>query len=150
MSGRAGRRGGRWTKRVPFRLYLLQEAAGAGSFDANENKAAIPTQLIDTVIVPDNLKEGFINRIHYRINAVNVETYTLRIWAAAIANDYESNLSMLYESDPIRLRDTDYDVAELNIPFLLATAGEMYASLEWTGASGNVQGFIEVTGEAAE
>ena len=156
MSGREARRGGRWTKRVPFRLYLLQEAAGAGKFDANENKAAIPTQLINDAIVPDNLKEGFIKRIHHRINFANAVAYTLRIWCAAIANDLESNLSMLYQSPeavagtPDRVRDTDYDIPELDIPFILATAGEMYVSFEWTGAPGNVQGFVEITGEAGE
>lgn len=150
MSARKSRRRGKWTKRVPFRFYVLQEAAGAGEFDAIEDIDDIPVELLDTVMIPDNLKEGFINRIKYQINVTNAVTYTLRIWCAAIAADYASHLSLLYESPLLQADDVLYDRAELHIPFILATPGEMFYSLEPTGATGNVSGFIEVTGEAAE
>lgn len=150
MSDRKSRRRGKWTKRVPFRLSALQEAAGAGTFDTDQIITDTPTLLLDDIIVPDNLKEGFINRIYYRFNWVAAETYTLRIWQAAIDADYESAMSLLYESAALRANDTPYDAAELHIPFILATPGEMFYSIDWTGAPGNIQGFIQVTGEAAE
>lgn len=137
---------GVWSKETAFKLYRLKEAAAAGDFDTSQAKTDTPTLLLNTAVIPDTLKTGFINRVHYRLNFANAETYTLRIWGAAIANDYESNLQMLWESPPLQADDTDYDEAELNIPFVLAAEGEMYYSIEWTGACGNIQGFIEVSG----
>lgn len=140
---------GEWSKRVPFTFRKLKEVAGAGAFDTSQTKADTPTLYFDDLI-PDTLKSGFINRLHFRIKAANPVTFTLRIWSAAIANDYESNMNMLYESMAVRVSDTDYEETELDIPFILADAGKLYYSLEWSGATGNVQGFIEASGETYE
>lgn len=150
MSARQSARDGRWTKKYPFVYRQLREAAGAGDFNVDEAKTDTPTLYFTTYRNPDTLKSGMINRIHFRINAANVVTFTLRLWAAAIAADYESNMNMLYESAAALVRDTDYDITELDIPFILALEGVMYYSLDWSAASGNVQGFIEVSGETYE
>jgi len=106
--------------------------------------------MLDTQKIPDTLKSGIIKRIHFRIKPANAVTYTLRIWSDAKAGDYESNMNMLYESPSGRLSDEDYDIGELDIPFNLGAEGKIYYSLDWTGATGNVQGFIEVSGELYE
>lgn len=142
--------GGRWTKRVAFKYSELQEAAAAAKFNTDQTKTDTPTLKLNDVRVPDTLKSGIIKRIHYRINPANAVTYTLRIWAAAIDNDYESNLNLLYESPSGQVDDEDYDRSELSIPFVLAAEGDMYYSIDWSAASGNVQGFIEVSGETFE
>ena len=152
MSGQSPTMGkdGVWSKNVAFRLFRLKEAAAAGDFDVDQDKATTPTLALNTGIVPDTLKIGFIKRIHYRLNFAGAVTFTLRIWQAAIAADYESNLNMLYESPPLQADDIDYDEAELDIPFVLANEGIMFYSIDWTGACGNIQGFIEVSGETLE
>lgn len=148
MESRVGR-SGKWSEQASFKLRKLQEAAGAAKFNVSQTKTTLPTLLLDDDIDPTNLLEGAICRIHYRIKPTNAVTYTLRIWREATdgaTKPYEQNLNMLYESAAARASDTDYDVCEIYIPFKLKEAGKMYYSLEWTGATGNVQGFIEVSG----
>lgn len=132
-----------------FVYRVFQEAAGSGKFDTDQAKTDTPTLSFD-VKKPSDLKKGRINRVHYRIKSANSVTFTLRIWADAIAGDYESNMNMLYESPSAQASDEDYDRAEMDIPFMLKTAGTMYYSLDLSAASGNVQGFIEVSGEMYE
>jgi len=102
------------------------------------------------VKVPPKLKSGKILRIHYRLKPTNVVTYTLRIWSASIAADYQCNEYLLYESPPLQASDVDYDRAELNIPFILYTPAVIYYSIDWSAASGNTLGFIDVMGEVVE
>lgn len=141
---------GVWSKRVAFILRRLKEAAAAGDFDTDQSKTDTPTLTLNTEIVPDTLKWGFIKRVHYRLNPVNAVTYTLRLWSKAVAADYESNMNMLYETPAGRTDDEDYDDAELDIPFVLGAEGTMYYSIDWSGATGNIQGFIGVSGETSE
>jgi len=141
---------GVWSKNVAFRLFRLKEVAAAGDFDTDQVKTDTPTLTLNSGVVPDTLKVGFIKRIHYRLNFANAVTFTLRLWQAAIAGDYESNLNMLYESPAAQADDTDYDIGELDIPFILAAEGVMFFSIDWTAACGNIQGFIEVSGETLE
>jgi hypothetical protein len=136
-----------------FNFAQLNEAGASAKFETNQNKTDTPTlALLDfrimTGSVGANLKAGLIHRIHFRLNPTNAVTYTLRIWQAAIAADYESNMNMLYESPAARADDTDYDVAELVIPFILANTGMIYYSVEWTGAPGITTGFLAVSGVA--
>ena len=149
MAQKTSMRDGRWTKKYPFKYSILQETAAAGVFDGDSAKTDIPTGYLTTKN-PDTLKSGMINRIHFRIKAANTETYTLYIWQASEADNYKSNMNLLYESPSGRASDTDYDITELDIPFILAAEGKIYYSLNWSGASGNVQGFIEVSGETYE
>jgi hypothetical protein len=150
MAARQSARDGRWTKKYPFVYRELKEVAAAGQFDTDQAKTDTPTLTFATYRNPDTLKSGMINRIHYRLNFANAVTYQLRLWAAAIAADYESNLNMLYEGAAAQADDTDYDITELDIPFILAAEGLMYYSIDWTAACGNIQGFIEVSGETYE
>ena len=140
-------RDGRSLGHRAFHAYKLDEDGTGNYFETSQSKTTAPTLLLNTAVVPPKVKSGIINRIHYRLNPTNAETYTLRIWRGAAAANLQSNLYMLYESDPLRADDTDYDVAELAIPFNLNDEGLLYYSIEWTGASGNTTGFIEVSGE---
>lgn len=147
-------RGGKWSERVPFHIYDLQEAAAAATFNVHKTELLQPTQILDNHIDPVNLSEGFINRIHFRIKDVaGADTYTLRLYnnnTDGSTAPYQLQLEKIWESDPLRLSDQEYDVAELNIPFKLQAVGVMYYTLEWaTGAApaGNVQGYLEVSGE---
>jgi len=155
---------GRECRRRAFKLAVFQEGAAAGRFDTSQTKTDTPTlkfEMLDEIYftgayapspaetnVP-YFKKGIINRIHYRIKAANPVTFTLRIYRDAIGNNYESNMSLLYESPALQTSDVDYDRTELVIPFLVGATG-LYYALEWTGATGNVNGFIEVSGETPE
>jgi hypothetical protein len=59
-------------------------------------------------------------------------------------------MEMLYESPSAQADDEDYDRAELYIPFILTASGDLYYSIDWSGAPGNTTGFIEVSGEIEE
>lgn len=141
-------RDGKWQKGSIFQYGKLDEtgAGGAASFETIQTKTDTPTLLLDMLSHP-TMKSGIIHRIHYRLNPTNAVTYTLRLWRAAAAGDYESNFNLLYESPPLQADDTDYDRAELIIPFWLWIPGNLYYSIEWTGAPGVTPGFISVTGE---
>lgn len=146
-------RKGRWSEQATFKLRQLQEAAAADKFDDDQDKATLPTWYFTDDIDPSNLTEGIITRIHFRLKPANAVTYTLRLWRAAVDGStapYEENMEMLYESDSARASDVDYDLTELRIPFKLADAGKLYYSIDWSAASGNVQGFIEVSGETVK
>jgi len=141
-------RGGKWRKSSIFRMYRLDEAGALNLFETVQTKTDTPT--LNFIATHPTMKSGRIHRIHYRLNPTNAVTFTLRIWRAAAANDYEANMDMLYESPALQADDTDYDRAELDIPFTLGWPGTIYYSIEWTGAPGNTLGFIEVTGEKVE
>lgn len=143
-------RGGRWSEQSTFKLRKLQETAAADKFDDSQGKAVLPTWMLDDEIDPTNLQEGRIHRIHFRLNPANAVTYTLRIWRKAVdgaTKPYEENMELLYESLTARVKDVDYDLTELDIPFKLYESGKLYYSLEWSAATGNINGFIEVSGE---
>jgi hypothetical protein len=142
---------GIWEKGSIFTYHKLDEDGTGNFFETSQSKTDTPTLLVDTFKSHPQMKTGKILRIHFRMKPTNVaETYTLRLWRAALGPDYASNACMLYESAPLRADDVDYDIGELNIPFWLYTPGFLYYSIEWTGAPGNTSGFIEVTGEAVD
>lgn len=148
MSSKSSSRSGKWVKHSVFRYRKLDEAGTAlHYFETDQAKTDTPTLYLDSERYPPKVKSGIIKRIHYRLNPTNGETYTLRIWSDNIANDYESNLELLYESPAAQADDTDYDRCELNIPFVLDYPGQLFYSIDWTGTPGDTPGFIEVSGE---
>lgn len=148
MSARHGRRRGKWFTRVPFLCAELQEAAAAAKFNVDQLKTDTPTLQVNDYIEPVDFQKGWLQRAHYRINPVNAVTYAMILWEAAEADDYESNLLLIYETPAAQADDTDYDRAEMMVPFYLGAPGTIFYSIDWTGATGNVQGFILAGGEA--
>jgi len=146
--GKDSARGGKWKSASIFRNYLLDEAGAGDFFETSQTKTDAPTLLLPST--HPTMKAGLIHRIHYRLNPTAAVTFTLRLWSGTAAGDYESNLQMLYESPALQADDTDYDRAELVIPFRCAWPGALYYSIEWTAAPGNTSGFIEVSGEKVE
>jgi hypothetical protein len=131
-----------------FIFFKLDEDGTANYFETSQTKTDTPTLLVDTHRSHPTMKSGVIHRIHYRLNPTNAVTYTLRLWRRAVANNYANNISLLYESPPLQADDTDYDRAELMIPFECCDGpGILYFSIEWTGAPGVTLGFIDVSGE---
>ena len=128
----------------------MDEDGALNIFETSQAKTIPPTLGLLTFRSHDAMRQAFINRIHYRLNPTNAATYTLRLWRASVANAYELNLSMLYESPAAQADDTDYDRGELNIPVFLSTLGLIYYSIEWSAAPGNTTGFIDVSGEKVE
>ena len=138
---------GEWDKSKVFVYTIHQEAAAAWA-EVTTSKAKTDTPVYNLVAGEDaeNLRNGKINRIHIRVNPTNAVTFIVRIFQRAEADDYNSNANMLWES-PSLTGDVDYDYAEFDIPFTLEIMGTMYFGVEWTGAAGNSQGFISVSGE---
>jgi hypothetical protein len=138
---------GKWKKRSIFIFSELDEDGVLNTFEVDQDKVTPPTLLLDLYQTHPTMKTGIIKRIHYRLHpAVGAETYTLRLWRATRADPYALNLQMLYESPAAQVEDTDYDRL-VEIPFSLETPGQLYFSLDWTGAPGNTTGFISVEGE---
>jgi len=146
--GKDSARGGKWTKGSIFREYRLDEAGALDSFETVQTKTDTPT--LTLIASHPTMKSGMIHRIHYRLNPTAAVTYTLRLWRGASADNYQSNLDMLYESPALQADDTDYDRTDLDIPLICPNPGVIYYSIEWTGAPGNTSGFIEVSGEKVE
>lgn len=146
---------GAWSELATFKLRKLQEAAAAAKFNEHDTEAVQPTLMLDDDKDPDTLKEGIITRIHVRIKDAAADTCILRLWRKntdGSTKPYELQLDKLYESCVLAC-DVAYDFTELEIPFKLAEEGKMYYGLQWTtGAApaGNVQGYIEVSGETVK
>jgi hypothetical protein len=140
---------GKWKKRSTFMFYELDEDGVLNTFEVDQDKITPPTLLLDLFQTHPTMVTGIIKRIHYRLNPTNAVTFTLRLWRATKANPYELNLAMLYESPAAQVDDTDYDRNgdEIDIPFSLETPGQLYFSIDWSGAPGNTTGFISVEGE---
>jgi len=139
--------GGEWHKSKTF-LYAerLETAAAWAAVTTSYAKTDTPVQVLTAEDDCEKLREGIIRRIHVRLNPTNAVTYTLRIWRRANAGDMVSNADMLWESPSGLVDDTDYDYAELEIPFSLELMGTLYFGVEWSGAAGNTNGFIDVSG----
>lgn len=145
---------GQWTKRVSFRMLELQEAAAAHTgFTTSKAEADTPAYTLTTKD-PDTLKQGIIKRIHIRLNWANAVTLeAVRLYRGAKAGDYESDSNKLFDSIayyPAGLTDDDEYDFEVEIPFKLIEEGKIYYGCQWSAASGNIQGYIEVTGETFE
>jgi len=142
---------GNWTKKTTFRYAELQEAAAAHTgFTTSKAENDTPAYTL-SVKDPDNLKEGRLTRIHMRFNFANAVTLeAVRIYAGAKAGDYESSSQKLYDSTkdyPAGLTDDDeYDI-EVDIDFKLLEEGKIYYGVQWSAASGNIQGYLVVEGE---
>jgi len=147
MSKSTNRRGIWDTNRRVFMHYKLSEDGDPAVFETDQTKTDTPTLILDTWKYPDYLVQGLVRRIHYRLNPTNAVTYTVRIWSGATANDYASNINMLYESAAAQADDTDYDHSELAIPLFLTIPGNVYYSIDWSGAPGVTSGFIRVEGD---
>jgi hypothetical protein len=142
---------GRWTKTCRFDFSEFQETAGSHTnFETSKAETDTPVGTLTTKN-PDTLKSGTILRIHIRLNWANAVTLTaLRIYQAAKAGDYESSLNKLYDSKadyPAGLTDNGEYEIEANLPFILESEGSFYYAPEWSGACGNIQGYIQLSGE---
>ena len=139
---------GEWHKSKTFGYMIhLETAAAWAAVTTSYAKTDTPVQVLIAAEDCEKLREGIIRRIHVRLNPTNAVTYTLRIWRRAAAGDMESDMYMLYESASGLVDDTDYDFAELAIPFSLEAMGTLYFGVEWSAAAGNTNGFIAVSGD---
>ena len=132
--------GGKWKEQTVFRLYTTT----AADLDVSYADTDTPAKTF-AGRVPTKIKSGIIKRVHFRLTPTNAVTYTLRLWADALADDNSSRLRKLFDSTPLRAKDVEYDL-EVEIPFILTTAGTMYFGNEWSAAAGGTTGFIEVSG----
>lgn len=146
--GKDSARDGKWKSESIFMYWILDEAGADGTLVTSQTKTDMPTLYLNRLSHP-TMKSGIALRIHYRLNPTNAVTYTLRLWRAATADNYQSNVNMLYESPALQADDTDYD-REVEIPFWLWVPGVMFYSIEWTGAPGVTPGFIDVEGLKVE
>ncbi len=129
-----------------FHAYFLDEDGGSGTLEDSYAKTDTPVHFFPQIYrYPLFFKKGIALRVHYRLNPTNAVTYTLRIYRYAYAANYESNLSLIYESAAARVDDTDYDV-EIEKPFILPVTGVMYYAIEWSAAPGVTLGFVEISG----
>ena len=143
---------GDWTNTPKvFVFYGHQEAAGANSnwtdsLDTDGQAAyAIPAE--DGA---QKLTEGILKRVHFQFNWANAVTLTkVRIYRHTHADNYAQRVFKIWESpNSVGFADnTEYDYAELDVPFSLVVPETLYVTFEWSGACGNIQGFISVEGE---
>lgn len=146
---------GQWTKRVAFELKELQEAAAAHTgFSTSKAENDTPVAYLDDVVIPDTLKTGKITRIRIRLNWANAVTLeALRFYKAAKDGDYESSSSKIYDTMadyPAGLVDDDEYNIDLDIDFILGEEGKIYYAPQWSGACGNIQGYLIIEGETFE
>jgi len=145
-------RGGRWT-RTPktFVFYGHREAAGAwGDVTTSNDADAQATYAIPVEDGAAQLIEGKLERLHFHFNWANAVTLDkVRLYRHTMPNPFANRVFKIYETpDGVNhADDTEYDYTELGVSFKLNTPETLYASFQWSGAPGNIQGFICVEGE---
>lgn len=137
---------GNWSPANVFHYELLDADGTGNSFETDQDVDTTPSVKIDTIRDPDNLKKGLLLNVFYCMNPTNAVTYTLRIWRGAIADNMTSYSNLIYES-PAAQADTTIYHREIRVPFTLDVEGDIYVSLDWTGAPDNTPGFLILTGE---
>jgi len=143
---------GDWGETIrEFHAYELQEAAGAHTnFTTSKSATDTPVGYFTTGTYPTGFREGRIFLIHIHLNWANAVTLeALRIYQHAAAGDYESSYHKRWDSIvdyPAGLVDDDEYFIYCNIPFYLQTPTAIYYAPQWSGACGNIQGVIEVSG----
>lgn len=145
----SGKKGG-WDKKTYCGFAYINPVASADANLSTSQSKTDEVTLYFNDVRPAWTFNGRIKRIHFRLDPTNAVTYTLRIWSGSNTNDYQANLMLLWESPAARAGATDYDECELDIPFICAIQGRLYYSIEWSGATGNIAGFIHVSGETQE
>jgi len=129
---------------IPFIATFSQDTDEATpTLETDKSKTDTPTIYLSAT--EPVFYRGRILEIGYRLNPTNAVTYTFMIFEKNIANNYESNSRMLYESAAARVDDTDYRI-ECDIPFNLWTAGRFYIATDWTAAAGNTTGYLRIAG----
>jgi len=135
--------------RKVFTYEMLDEDGALNLFETSQIKTVLPTFMFNQGRDPIDLKEGQVNRIRLRLNPTNAVTYTFRLWRAAVngaVTPYLQELACIYEMDFVGADDIAYTIV-MERPLRLAVAGQLWYSIEWTGAPGNTPGSIEVQGE---
>lgn len=142
---------GIYEKHSFFQLALLQEMAAAANFSVHTTELMRPTQYF-TYVVPTDISEGYITRIHHRVKDLAGDSYILRLWMAdtdGATRPYELQGCKLYESPNACDSDVEYDlILETPIYFRLAKQGKLWFGLEWSSGvtPTTVQGYICVEG----
>ena len=144
---------GDWRNTPKIFTFHDHEAPAGAWADITTSKDAdtVPTYAIPAWIGADKLIEGILQRLHFQFDWANAVTLDkIRIYREASAGDaYAIRMYKIYETpDGVNHADnTEYDYVDLNIPFRLANPEILYVSFEWSGACGNIQGFIGIEGE---
>ena len=154
MSGKDSARNGRWTHTPKtFSFHAGQAVAGTWA-DVTTSKDAdtVPAYALPPIDGADKLVEGIFKRLHFQFNWANAVTLDkVRIYRHIhpAAEPYQIRTFKIYETpDGVNhADDTEYDYTELDVPFKLRTPEVLPISFEWSGACGNIQGFICVEGE---
>lgn len=138
---------GIWDRKRIFRYGMLDEDGTGNNFETDQAKTDTPTLTLASFLDPAIISRGKINNYKYRLNPTNAVTFVARLWEGAYAANYASNFRMLYETPAAQVDDEDYDRAEMDIPFILDSSGNMYYSIDWSGAPGNTPGYMRISGE---
>ena len=152
MAGKDSARDGRWTHTPKtFVFYGGQEVAGANSnLTTSKDADTVATYAIPVEDGAAKLIEGILKRVHFQFNWAGAVTLDkVRIYRHTFATPYLNRVFKIYETPDgtNHADDTEYDYTELDVPFKLVTPETIYVSFEWSGAAGDIQGFICVEGE---
>ena len=145
---------GDWTNTPKtFSFHAHQEAAGAwATITTSKDADTTPTYALPPIDGADKLVEGILKRLHFQFNWANAVTLDkVRIYRHAFAAGFPYAIRQfkIYETpDGVNhADDTEYDYTELDVPFKLRTPETLPISFQWSGAPGNIQGFIDISGE---
>lgn len=144
---------GKWGTEGIFEAYELQEVAGANlTLSTDHAETDVPTRTLSTttgLVIPKGVRTGRILKVKIRLNwagAVNLED--VWIYQGTKTGDYESRMHRLFTSRDYLtpLVDDDEYEWDVDIPFRLEDRGSFYVALGWSGACGNIQGYIYICG----
>ena len=142
---------GDWTNTSKtFVFYGHQEAAGTWEITTSKDTDAQATYDLPTKDGAEKLVEGILKRVHFHLAWANAVTLDkVRVYRHTHADNYMQRVYKIYETpDGVNhASGTEYDYTELDVPFTLVVPETIYVACEWSGACGNIQGFISIEGE---
>jgi len=133
-----------------FTFYGHQETAGVWvNVTTDSDTDAQATYALPPKDGADGLIAGILNRVHFQFNWANAVTLdAVRVFRHTSPSNYANRVFKIYET-PAGVNhadDTEYDYTELEIPFRLVTTEKIYVNFDWSGAPGNIGGFVSLDG----
>ena len=139
-----------------FKGHLIDADGSCNYFETDQAVTDTPTLYI--TLSPYGVSQwGRLITVRWYMNPTNAVTYDLYLFDGAYADDLESNMHLIFDSNDTIANCADsvtYQQTNMNRVFRLTwvnanitTKSRMYYLIDWSGAPGDTSGFISVEGE---
>lgn len=140
---------GKWGTPGVFEAYELVETAAAHTgFNRDSAETDTPQDYLSEVY-PAKLVSGIIYKVKIRLTWANATTLDyFWLFEDDVAGNYANRMRKLFDSSDYVaaiVKDTEYEW-DVEIPFKLEDIGKFWYMQDISGANGNIQGYVYLSG----